>query len=46
MIDRSLDTVADFCFKDVHVDRNENEDYVRVCSSPQFTVTAVIKINE
>ena len=34
-----------FCHKDIHVDRNENEDKRRVSSCPQATTSESLAVN-
>ena len=34
-----------FCHKDIHVDRNENEDNRRVSSCPQSTTSESLTVN-
>ena len=34
-----------FCYKDIHVDRNENEDNRRVSSCPQSTISESLNVN-
>ena len=40
IIDKSLGIVRHFCYNDIHVDRNENEDCKRVSSCPQSTASS------
>ena len=43
IIDKCLDTV--FCYKDIHVYRNKNEDNRRVSSCPQPTTSESLAVN-